>query len=85
MVPRVMPVPTRRSSAIAVFVVTTFPEVLMLPPITLPVADTVLVDNSTPDTAILPPVMLPLPVTTPVLKYTLPLNAAPLTLPPVLI
>ena len=85
MVPRVIPVPTLRSSAIAVFVVTTFPTVVTLPPTTLPAADTVLVDNNTPETAILPPVMLPLPDTVPVLKYTLPLNAAPFTLPPVLI
>ena len=56
-----------------------------MPPITLPAADTVLVDNSTPETAILPPVMLPLPDTVPVVNATLPLNTKPLTLPPVLI
>ena len=85
MVPRVIPVPTRRSSAIAVFVVTRFPAVVTLPPITLPVAETVLVDNNTPETAILPPVMLPLPDTVPVVNARLPLNTAALTLPPVLI
>ena len=83
-VPPVMPGPTLMSVAMTLPAVETFPPVLILLPVMLPLVEIILA-IILPVIFALPPVILPLPDTVPVLNATLPTNAEPLTLPPVLI